>query len=165
MRKNFWCFPPIDAQLCFYGISRPEIHLLVVDRLDVVCLNSVSSALRYEVAQNGRVLFEREKGEFISFCIRAFKEYEEMNFLSRHYYEDKILESCARRFRMVSNTSVGEIPYMHACVLTGHIPILHPIQSRSSLRRTVFPSPTGRHCSARVGPINEIVGIERAEAK
>jgi predicted nucleotidyltransferase len=66
--------------------------LLTVDKLDVVCLNDVACSLRYEVSQDGILLFENREDDYISFCIRTFKEYEEMNFLNRHYHELQIEE-------------------------------------------------------------------------
>ncbi len=91
----------IDLGVLFHrALSRREEESLVdflrkllkVDRLDVVCLNDVSCALRYEATQNGVLLLEREEDKYLNFCIRTFKEFEEMNFLNRHYHEAKIKE-------------------------------------------------------------------------
>ncbi|OIP61423.1 MAG: hypothetical protein CO150_02370 [Nitrospirae bacterium CG_4_9_14_3_um_filter_53_35] len=67
-------------------------NLLQVDRLDAVCLNDASCSLRYELTQNGILLYEHHEDDYLSFCIRTFKQFEEMNFLNRHYYEMKIQE-------------------------------------------------------------------------
>ncbi|MEK6776426.1 MAG: nucleotidyltransferase domain-containing protein [bacterium] len=67
-------------------------NLLQVDRLDAVCLNDASCSLRYELTQNGILLYEHHEDDYLAFCIRTFKEFEEMNFLNRHYYEMKIHE-------------------------------------------------------------------------
>ncbi len=76
-----------EAQLVEYLRS-----LLKVDRLDVVCLNDAGCALRYEVSQEGILLFENREDAFLNFCIRTFKEFEEMNFLNRHYHEVQMEE-------------------------------------------------------------------------
>jgi len=65
---------------------------LRVDKLDVVCLNHASSSLRYETIRNGILLYESTEDRYVDFVIKTFKEYEEMNFLKRHYHAAKIEE-------------------------------------------------------------------------
>ncbi len=65
---------------------------LATDRLDLVSLNDVSCALRYEVTQDGILVFEEQEGDYSNYSTRTFKQYEEMNFLNRHYHQSMIEE-------------------------------------------------------------------------
>jgi predicted nucleotidyltransferase len=65
---------------------------LSADKLDVVCLNDASCALRYEVTQDGILIFEERDGDYLDYSTQTFKQFEEMNFLNRHYHQEKIEE-------------------------------------------------------------------------
>ncbi|NOY54217.1 MAG: nucleotidyltransferase domain-containing protein [Deltaproteobacteria bacterium] len=78
-----------DQEERLLGLLRSSIQ---VDRLDVVCLNHADCSLRYEAIRNGTLLYESESARYADFITRTFKDYEEMNFLKRHYHRAKIEE-------------------------------------------------------------------------
>ena len=88
------------AVLLARSLNRTEEEALVTylrgltgfDRVDVVCLNDASYALRYEVSLQGVLLYERNDDGYADFVTRTFKEYEELTFLNRYYHQMKIEE-------------------------------------------------------------------------
>jgi len=62
--------------------DRQELNLLTdlvnffeTDKLDVAILNYASPLLLFEVAKKGKLIFEKNKGDFLKFKIMAFKKY------------------------------------------------------------------------------------------
>jgi predicted nucleotidyltransferase len=51
------------------------IHTFRRDDLDPVILNFASPLLLFEVVKKGSLLFEKKKGEFLQFKLRAIKKY------------------------------------------------------------------------------------------
>ncbi|MBF8297326.1 MAG: hypothetical protein HW389_3871, partial [Bacteroidetes bacterium] len=67
----FLCEKPIDI----LSLTNKVAGLLGTDELDVVDLRRAAPVLRFLVAKRGRILFEKRKGVFSSFCSLAFRMY------------------------------------------------------------------------------------------
>ncbi len=81
--------PSEDQEERLFRLLRESIR---VDKLDVVCLNHADCSLRYEAIRGGVLLYESVGEPYADFVIKTFKDYEEMNFLKRHYHKAKIEE-------------------------------------------------------------------------
>lgn len=68
------------------------INLFKTDSLDVVVLNYASPLLLFQVAKSGVPIFEKNRGDFMRFRLRAFKKYWE-----------------TRRFRDIRNTYLNKL--------------------------------------------------------
>lgn len=72
------------------------INLFQTDYLDISILNYSSPLLLFEVAKDGILLFESAKGTFISFKLKAFKQYWEtrkFRDMRAKYLEKKLEEN------------------------------------------------------------------------
>jgi len=50
-------------------------NYLQTGNLDLVILNRAAPLIKYEVARNGKLLYEKEPGIFVKFCSRALREH------------------------------------------------------------------------------------------
>ena len=73
------------------------MDLLVRDDVDVVLLNHAEPQLQMEIAQHGKVLYERESGELVRFQLRALKAHEDAKKLYR--WQREYVEEFARGVR------------------------------------------------------------------
>ncbi len=65
------------------------IRLFMRDDVDVVIINTANSLLRYEIAMNCKIIFE--KGDaFAKFASRAMKDYEDDKKFYDQFYKDAI---------------------------------------------------------------------------
>ncbi|MBU1753141.1 nucleotidyltransferase domain-containing protein [bacterium] len=74
------------------------IHLLRTNRLDIAVLNHASPLLLFQVATKGKLVYEKNKGNFLRFSITAYKKYWESNKfrkLKEVFLEKEIRRLCA----------------------------------------------------------------------
>lgn len=64
-----------DRPADILALTNKVIHLLRTSNVDVVDLRRAPPLLRYVVAKNGRVLYERKEGLFNAFYSLAFRMY------------------------------------------------------------------------------------------
>lgn len=64
-----------DKPIDILSLTNRVIRLLHTDNIDVVDLKHSSPLLKYSIAKNGRLLYERSPGIFNKFCSQAFKIY------------------------------------------------------------------------------------------
>jgi len=64
-----------DNPIDILALTNRVIRLLHTDRIDVVDLKRASPLLRFSIAKNSRLLYEREKGAFNQFYSLAFRMY------------------------------------------------------------------------------------------
>lgn len=64
-----------DRDVDILALTNDVIRLLHTDNVDVIDLKHASPLLRFSVAKNGRLLYERSQGEFNSFYSLAFRRY------------------------------------------------------------------------------------------
>ncbi len=60
------------------------------DNVDLTILNESGSVLKYQVVKNGRLLFEKQKGDHKKFQIAAWKEYFDFQPTLEYFYHRKI---------------------------------------------------------------------------
>lgn len=58
--------------------------------MDITILNEAGSVLKYQVAKNGELIFERQKGEYKKFVLGAWKEYFDFQPTLEFFYRKKI---------------------------------------------------------------------------
>lgn len=64
-----------DLDINILALTNEVIRLLHADNVDVIDLRHASPLLRFSVAKNGRLLYERSQGEFNSFFSLTFRRY------------------------------------------------------------------------------------------
>jgi len=64
-----------DKPIDILSLTNRVIRLLHSDNVDVVDLHHASPLLNYSAARTGKVVYEREPGEFAGFCSLAFRIY------------------------------------------------------------------------------------------
>ncbi|MBI5198994.1 MAG: nucleotidyltransferase domain-containing protein [Nitrospirae bacterium] len=64
-----------DKPIDILSLTNRVIRLLHTDNIDVIDLKRSSPLLRYSIAKNGRILYEKSPGMFNEFCSLAFKMY------------------------------------------------------------------------------------------
>ncbi|MGI9862826.1 nucleotidyltransferase domain-containing protein [Moorella naiadis] len=69
----------LESSLVAAGRKRKLIrswcNYLQTGNLDLVILNRATALIKFEVARNGKLLYEKESGLFASFCSRALREH------------------------------------------------------------------------------------------
>ena len=58
-----------------YNMFQDFIQFFRSDNLDLAVLNFASPLLRFQVAKDGQLLYERQKGDFQNFQLMAIKDY------------------------------------------------------------------------------------------
>lgn len=58
-------------------------NYLQTGNLDLVILNRAGPLIKYEVARNGKLLYEKEPGLFVGFCSRALREHNDARLFYR----------------------------------------------------------------------------------
>jgi predicted nucleotidyltransferase len=58
-----------------YRMFKDFIQLLKSDNLDLVVLNFANPLIRFQVARDGKPLYEQKQGDFRRFQLRAIKDY------------------------------------------------------------------------------------------
>lgn len=78
-------------------LIRDLAHAFRSDDIDPVILNHASPLLLFEVAESGRLLFEKEEGDYDRFKLRAMKYYWE--YAKFRKYTERALEVKEKRLR------------------------------------------------------------------
>ena len=55
--------------------------------VDLVLLNKATPFLKYQVAMEGKLLFEKQNDLYVEFMIKAMKEYEDVRHFEKYYNE------------------------------------------------------------------------------
>ena len=55
--------------------------------VDLVLLNKATPFLKYQVATEGKLLFEKQNDLYVEFMIKAMKEYEDVRHFEKYYNE------------------------------------------------------------------------------
>jgi len=64
-----------SSPLDFIGMTNELMALLETSRIDVVDLRRASPLLAMEIVRSGRLLHERQAGQYIAFCSLALRRY------------------------------------------------------------------------------------------